>query len=174
MRENGLFTRSVIALLLMSIMLSCVACARPKGADAGQATKRKAIENYISNTAAIHVAEQKAYRCEAAAHAETLFNQGMEQMKRGAGPDGKVSAAEAAVFIHGVLKDRDAYNAAADTKVSEIQVLIAEADKDIFTALKLDDLLEAFNEAGVDPGFVETAVNQVLQIVRGVTVTKKK
>ena len=139
---------------------------RPAQADKAQELKVRALKEYVENTNAVHRAEQEAYRAEAKAHAQSLFNQGLAQVKAKAGPDGKVDAAEVVAWVQQLASERAQYEAKADTKVQEIKVVIAKADEDMYTALKLDALLERFNESGVDPAFAQSAMNSILEITR--------
>lgn len=166
--------RSVIAFLMLGLMLALSGCFSrgPKGDDA-QKLKRQALAQYVSNTNAIHAAQQKAYQAEVAANAQNLFNQGLARIKEKADADGKVSSADVVLWITQITSERDNYIAEGNKRVDEIRVTIAEADKDIYTALKLDDLLERFNESGVDAQFAQSAVDSILEIVKGTTKPKK-
>lgn len=163
--------RAVIAFLLVGMLLACSGCmfSRPPEADKAQKLKRDAMARYVANTNAIHDAQQKAYKQQAAATAQALFEQGIERIKLKAGADGKVSAVDVAALVTEMSADREKYMADAEKRIEEIKVTIAEADRDIYSALKLDDLLERFNASGVDPAFAQSAIDSILEIARGAT-----
>jgi len=64
-----------------------------------------------------------------------------------------VPAADVEAWVEKIVAERDVYKQTAQSKVNEIHVLVLKADEDVYTALKLDDLLERFNDSGVDPAF---------------------
>lgn len=150
--------------ILLTLTTGCIR--RPPEADKAQDLKRRALQQYVENTNAVHRAEQETYLAVERKHAQTLFDNGLMQLKLKAGPDGKVDAADAAAWVQTLLASRDKYIEDAHANVSSIRATIDVVDRDMYTALKLDDLVERFAKQGIDPALIQSAVDSILSLTK--------
>jgi len=156
----------LLLFVLLPLLLIASGCSRTKEEADAQQLKRRALAQYVANTNAIHDAEQKAYVMSEKEHAETLLQQGLERLKEKAGPDGKVDPVAAKVWVQMLIRDRDAYIAKAHDNVAQIRVQISEADRDMYSALKLDELVERAAGQGIDIKTIQPFIDSILDIVK--------
>ena len=151
--------------IVFLMLTCCVGCfQQPPEAKAANDLKRKAMAQYVINTNLLHGAEQQAYFAAEKRTAQQLFDSGMKQMAALADANGKVDAVSVVTWIAKLTADKEAYISQAQGNVAAIQAQIAIADKDMYTALKLDDLVQQFAAQGFDLAQVQSAVDQILAI----------
>ena len=63
-------------------------------------------------------------------------------------------------------RQRDAYIAKAHDNVAQIRVQISEADRDMYSALKLDELVERAAGQGIDIKTIQPFIDSILDIVK--------
>lgn len=139
---------------------------RPKGVKDADDTRKKALLIYKANTDEIHHAEQEAYRQASLKMVDKLFEADLAEIQKHTGADGKLEAKFAIELFARAMANRDKNRAGVEAEVSKIRELVAKADRDFVTALKLDELLGQFYDAGIQPEDAQKFVDQILSVVQ--------
>ena len=156
-----------VVLFLISAFLLLPGCAqRPAEVKAADLTKRKALLQYKANTDEIHRAEQRAYSNVSNQFVEKLFELDLAEIQKRAGADGKVDVKFTSELFARAMANRDKNRAAVEAEVEKIKAVVDTADKDFMTALKLDEMLGQFYDAGIDPADAQKFVEQILSVVK--------
>jgi len=150
---------AVIAVLTMFTACGCFQA--PQSVKDTNAVKREALLLYAKNQALLHAAEQEAYRAEAYAHIDTRFRHDLKTITAKADANGLVPAQQALDWAQKVTAERDANRQAADKRVAEIRAEVQKADKDLQTALRLDALVEQWQNAGAPAEIVTQAAEAI-------------
>jgi len=89
-------------------------------------------------------------------------------VRQNVGADGKVNADQAIAGMQKLVEFRDSerakHRAAVDAAIERVRELVSQTDDQLAIALELDELVDKFDNAGIDMSGVRSAVSQILDV----------
>ena len=155
------FSTPRLACLVMVIMPFALAgCfSRPPAVKAGAELRTKAVMSY-DRAMALSI---QHYLEQCVAHLDTRIAWDLEKLDKNADAQGNIKAADAKVFMQKIMAERDAGRAKISEQVNLQSQAVAAAKQEVITYLRLDALLNEFEEAGLDKSQLVNGVMQILQ-----------
>lgn len=154
----------IFGVLFMLLIAGCAPRRSPE-LKAADATRRKAIETYASASSQVQAATQDAYRQECFKHIDDLFTWDLEKLDRAAGPDGKLPVADAKAYLLKIMAQREVNRGAVDAKLVNLNAALATNQRNLITFLRLDDMMQEWEDAGIDPTAAQNAINSIISIL---------
>ena len=160
-------TIRVILMFTLVVALMCASgCKRPQAMKDADAVRRNAIAAYATNTTLIESSLASAYRDSEMARADMLYDWDLAKLDKAAGPDGKIAAADAIKFIQRINEARKINRDKIDAKLVQLNTALEASKRDLVSFLRLDDLAQQWQDAGIDPSMVQQSLQSILSITK--------
>lgn len=155
-----------ILLVLPLVLLSgCFSKPNPQVNEAMD-FRDQALLNYSANTDVIVGAILDGYRQAALKQVEDFYQQDLKKVASNMDASGKVDAAKAVQFLLEADQIRQQRKQAIEEQVSKALAAYNESKKDLVIAQKLNQVLKAYENAGVDITAAQTAAQQIISILK--------
>jgi len=161
--------RALLMFFLVGISLCCMgfSCAGPdQRVTAAMDQRDEAIINYSKNTDKVVEGVLQGYREASLRQVEDFYAQDLRKVASNAGPDGKVDAAKAVQFLLEADQLRQQRRAEVEAQVSKALAAYNDSKRDLVIAQKLNQVLRAHEDAGVDITAAQVAAEQIIEILR--------
>ena len=158
--------RFILMFVLVAALLCASGCRRSQAMKDADKTRRDAIASYASNTTLIESTLASAYRDSEMARADMLYDWDLAKLDKAAGPDGKIVAADAIKFIQRINEARKINRDKIDAKLVQLNTALEASKRDLVSFLRLDDLAQQWQDAGIDPAMVQQSLNSILSITK--------
>ncbi len=163
--------RHVSILLVLALLAGCGK--RPASVNEANQLKNKAVLAYAEQNKQIHLATQGAIRAESVAHIETKYAWDLEKIAEHADGDGKIDVREVTAFIEKINGQRNARIAVIDDQQAKLREAVEISQENLAAYLKLEDLINQYDDAGVDLQAITGQVKGVLEDILKQKAAKK-
>jgi len=158
--------------LILAFALSAGCSKRPPQVNEANATKKKAFiaasEGKSKIIAAVLEGLKKAEYDRIDMKIEVEMQKQLALVRQNVGADGKVNADQAIAGMQKLVEFRDSerakHRAAVDAAIERVRELVSQTDDQLAIALELDELVDKFDNAGIDMSGVRSAVSQILDV----------
>lgn len=160
-------TLCMFGLLAISLMSMGFSCSAPD-ARVGNAMdlRDQALLNYSANTDVVVKGILEGYRGASLKQVEDFYAQDLSKVATNAGPDGKVDAAKAVQFLLEADQQRQQRRKDVDDQIAKALAAYEESKKDLVIAQKLNQVLRAYENAGIDITAAQNAAQQIIDILK--------
>lgn len=160
-------TLLLFCLLPLATLTGCLGTKPPAGVNEARNLKREALQSYAANNEKIVEAILQSSATEAYAHIDARFEADLAEARRRAEAlGGKVDVNLAIEGMKKLVAERDAARKRVDEEVEKIRGIVAQAQVDLAITMKLDEVLERYENAGIDVSIARGAAEQILGLVK--------
>ena len=153
-------------------MFLCLACIffflpgcgpRPDDVKAGAELRTKLVTNYGTQAESVIDAAADAYKSEASARADLLMQIDIDKLQ--ADDTGKIPLDTARDYIKRVYAARQKNQVTIENQVAILQATKISARKDLVNYLRLNDLLDKWDDAGIDLATITPTVKELISML---------
>ncbi len=147
--------------------LGMFSCSPPdQRANEAMDVRDQALLQFSANTDVLVDGILQGYRAAQLQQVEGFYAQDLAKVSANAGADGKVDAAKAVQFLLEADRLRQQRRAQVEDQVAKALATYRESKRDLIIAQKLNQVLRAYENAGVDLTAAQHAAEQLIQILK--------